>query len=57
MKLVRVRCLGICLKTNGETMIKFIPVRVKRSRLFGRSYCYMLFARNAPRAFSQFKGA
>ncbi|CAB4132764.1 hypothetical protein UFOVP249_16 [uncultured Caudovirales phage] len=37
-------------------MIKFIPVRVKRSRLIGRSFSYMLFARNAPRAFSQLKG-
>lgn len=36
-------------------MIKFIPVHVKRSRFVGKSYHYMLFARNAPRAFSMFK--
>jgi hypothetical protein len=33
-------------------MIKFIPVRVKRNRLFGKSFHYVLFARNAPRAWS-----
>ena len=36
-------------------MIQFIPVRVKRSRLVGKSFHYVLFARNAPRAFSPFK--